>query len=191
MIKYYIRLLMLVGAIILILALIGSLLPRDYDFSATTKINANRSVVFEELNSLKNWGDWSPWNPGKIPGLTVKYTGPDSGVGSTQSWTEPRGTGKMWLTTSEPDDLIAYQLVAPNFPEMISELRLSGDGNQTTLVWSSEGTLPGGPFYGVMAPFFSTHMQDQYEKSLAQLKKKLEAKKLESKAPADASNEPG
>jgi len=45
---------------------------------------------------------------------------------------------------------------------------------QTKVVWSSSGTLPGGPFYGFFSPFFATGMQHQYDGSLVRLKELVE-----------------
>jgi hypothetical protein len=172
--KYWFRLFLLLGSIIAIIALIGSLLPRSYDFKSQVDITAPANVVFEELNKLPNWKDWSQWNPKEIPGLEVNYTGPESGVGATQKWTDIRGEGKLWITKSVANETIEYEMLFANFPLMLSQLELVSDELKTTVTWSSSGRLPGGPFYGFFAPFFSTHMQNEYEKSLEKLKAKIE-----------------
>ncbi len=176
MTKYFFRLILLIAAVLAIIAAFGSLLPRGYDFSTQIQIDAPRDVVFAEINSLPNWRTWSQWNPEKIPGLTVEYAGPDSGVGCEQSWTDIRGSGKLWITESDANRLIKYEMTFANFPKMTSEIEIGTAGDLTSVLWSSQGKLPGGPFYGFFAPFFGTQMRNQYQDSLQQLKKKLESK---------------
>ena len=174
MAKYYLRLLMLVGSVIAFIALIGSLLPRGYEFSTEVDIEAPVETVFEQFNQISNWRNWSQWNPAEIPELTVEYSGPESGVDATQVWTDVRGSGKLWITTSDPPDQLTYEMLFANFPKMSSLIVLTKNGDTTHVRWTSRGRLPGGPFYGFFAPFFSTHMETEYENSLNRMKKLLE-----------------
>ena len=87
---YYARLLMLVAVLVGIVAVIGSLLPRSYDFQAVATIDAPPSVVFENVNTMKAWQDWSQWSPQQVTDLKVEYSGTASGVGAAQAWTDVR-----------------------------------------------------------------------------------------------------
>lgn len=174
---------MLVAVIVGIVAVIGSLLPRSYDFESATVIDAPAATVFEQVNTIKAWQDWSQWSPQQLESLTVEYSGTETGVGAAQKWNDPRGDGKLWITQSVPNQKVAYQLEFAGFPEMTSSIEMlpvadgagqgaetRGDGTQTRVVWSSRGTLPGGPFYGFFSPFFATGMKHQYDASLERLK---------------------
>jgi len=187
--KYWIRLLLLVGCVIGFIALIGSLLPRNYEFRSEIEIDAPASVVFAELNQLSTWQTWSHWNRSDLPGFSVEYSGPDAGVGATQVWTEPRGSGKLWFTVSEadaPQPRIEYESLFANFPTMAGVITLtpleSGSDqadetpskSKTKIEWVNSGRLPAGPTYGFLAPFFSGHIQYVYDNSLNRLKEKLE-----------------
>lgn len=174
MAKYYFRLLLLFGSVIGFFALIGSLLPRSYEFASEIEINAPIETVFADLNALENWKSWSQWDPARIPDLTVTYSGPPAGEGSTQAWTEPRGSGKLWITKSTKPHELQYELLFANFPKMTSLMVLSEVEGKTKLRWSSRGKLPSGPFYGYFAPFFGPQLEGEYEQSLLRLKKKLE-----------------
>jgi len=177
---------MLIAVVLGIVAVIGSLLPRDYDFESVAVIDAAPESVFEQVNTMKAWGDWSQWSPQQVEGLEVEYSGTAAGVGAAQAWTDPRGDGKLWIIESVPNQAVAYKLEFAGFPEMASSIKLSpmsdegGEGGnpgeqvQTKVVWSSSGTLPGGPFYGFFSPFFATGMQHQYDASLLRLKELVE-----------------
>jgi hypothetical protein len=59
--------------------------------------------------------------------------------------------------------------------ELAAPTKNPADGAQTKVVWSSQGKLPGGPFYGFFSPFFANGMKQQYDQSLLRLKKMVEA----------------
>jgi hypothetical protein len=180
--KYWIRLLLLVGCVVGFFALIGSLLPRSYEFRSEIEIAALPAEVFSELNQLSTWQTWSHWKRTDLPGFELEYTGSEAGVGATQAWTEPRGSGKLWITVSEPNQRIEYESLFANFPKMSGVILLTpikGDGDQaaetkTKIEWVNSGSLPAGPTYGYLAPFFPGQMQYVYDNSLARLKTKLE-----------------
>ncbi|MEM7783037.1 MAG: hypothetical protein AAF623_06770, partial [Planctomycetota bacterium] len=85
--------------------------------------------------------------------------------------------GKLWITKSQPNDLIEYEMLYANFPKMTSRWRLNQTGTITKLTWQSEGLLPGGPFYGYFGSFFSIQMKNQYDLSLQQLKELIESQR--------------
>ena len=182
MAKYYFRLILLFASVIGFFAIIGSLLPRGYSFSTEATIAATPAEIFPEINSPRNWKNWSrQWNPTEIEGLEIQYNEEEQGVGAAQSWTDIRGKGKLWITQSKPNESITYEMEFAGFPKMTSTIELVADPNsqesdqsQTTVRWSSEGRLPGGPFYGYFGSFFSGQMRTQYEMSLEKLKSNLE-----------------
>ena len=174
--KYWIRLMLLVGAVLAVFAVIGSLLPRSYDFSTQIEVNSPAKEIFPQINTISNWKNWTQWNPADIPGLTVQYSGEEAGEGATQTWKDVRGHGKLWITKSVPGKEIAYNMDFANFPTMTGRIEISELGESQSVVrWSSRGKLPGGPFYGFFAPFFSTQMKNQYDQSLAKLKNLVES----------------
>jgi uncharacterized membrane protein len=185
--KYWFRLFLLIGAIVAVFAVIGSLLPRSYDFATRIEINAAADEIFPQINTIPNWKNWTQWNPAEIPGLTVQYSGGEAGEGATQSWTDLRGNGKLWITKSIPNKRIEYDMLFTDFPNMSSQIELLEANGKTNVRWSSRGRLPGGPFYGFFAPFFSTQMRNQYDQSLTKLKELLEAG--EKSLPKDSANQ--
>lgn len=178
MTKYYFRLILLFGSVIGFFAIIGSLLPRSYSFVSEIQIDGNQQEIFEKINSLPEWQSWSKqWNPEEIEGLEISYNGESEGIGAAQTWSDIRGTGKLWITKSKPFDSIEYEMEFANFPKMTSRFELEPIKTGIQVRWSSDGKLPGGPFYGYFAAFFSGQMQAEYERSLEKLKLLIESKK--------------
>ena len=175
MLKYFFRLLLLIGVVVGIIAVIGSLLPRDYDFESRVTIVAPPDVIYDKIDNLQNWQQWSKqFNPVGIEGLEIRYSGEDSGVGAVQTWFDPRGNGKLWITATVPYQSIDYQATFGDFPEMESRFEFLPQGASTQVTWSSSGSLPGGPFYGFFGAFFPTQMKHEYNRSLEELKRVVE-----------------
>ncbi|MFT5300995.1 MAG: hypothetical protein ACI87E_000628 [Mariniblastus sp.] len=177
MAKYYFRLVLLVATIIGFFALVGSLLPRSYSFTSEIEVAASPEQIFPQINSLPNWQNWSrQWNPTEIEGLEISYNNVKSGAGAAQSWTDIRGKGKLWITVSEADEAIQYEMEFAGFPKMSSSIELTvAADDKTTVRWTSDGKLPGGPFYGYFGSFFSGQMKSQYGMSLEKLKSLVES----------------
>ena len=175
MAKYYLRLLLLIAAIIGVLLLVERMLPRSYDFQQTVEIDRPAAEIFPYLNSLKKWPQWSQQFNLEIDQLVIKYNGTEEGVGAAQTWTEIRGAGDLWITESKPNESLSYANTFHNFPEMTSTFTLAPNGEDKTVVtWRSTGQLPSTPLYGLLAPIFPGQMEYEYQKSLAGLKALVE-----------------
>ena len=133
--------------------------------------------VFALINELQQWESWSPWSPERIEALKVTYGTPNAGKGASQSWTEPRGSGKLWITETEPGLRVAYEMKFGDFPEMSSEFNIEAiDDSHCKVIWTSAGKLPGGPFYGYLSFIFESGMQYEYDQGLSRLKEVAEKK---------------
>ena len=174
MINLLFRILGVMLAFVLIVLLIGSLMPRAFTTSSSTVIEAGPEVIFPQLKTIKAWSNWSMWNEQSIRGLEVNYSGPESGVGAIQTWTEPRGEGKLWITECLENELVEFRSVFDNFPEMQSSIKLTAVENGTRVEWKSDGSLPKGPFYGWFGIKFGDSLALEYKKSLERLKRESE-----------------
>ena len=174
MLNLLIRILLAALVLVGVLALIGSFLPRGYEFQTELTIKAKPATIFPMVNTPRNWQKWSMWSPEKVVGLKVEYRGNESGVGAEQFWTEIRGAGKMWITASQPERSIEYKMVFANFPQMNSTILLEPNGDSTDVKWKSSGRLPSGPFYGYFAWLFGSQMKYQYQTALENLSEFVE-----------------
>ena len=174
MVKLFLRLFALVAFFVMILMGIGYLLPRNFEIESSIEIAAEPSEVFSMVNSLPNWQHWSNFSEERIGGLKIKYGETKEGEGATQTWTDARGTGKMWITKSEPPNELCYSLNFENFPTMESVIATTSTDKGTSVSWKSSGRLPDGPFYGFFSILFPRQMTHEYDQSLLKLKKLLE-----------------
>src|SRR5690606_14354595 len=71
-------------------------LPASTHIERSIEIDAKPGVVFAFAADHKEFQKWSPWT--KLdPDMTVTYSGPETGEGSTMSW---RGNEKVGVGTS-------------------------------------------------------------------------------------------
>lgn len=164
----FVRLIAVVLLFIGLVWLIGFLLPRDYSIRSTIDIAAPPERVFPMINELAQWENWSPWS--EQAGLDVQYSGESSGVGSMQTWSDPRGDGKLWISDSQLNQRVIYKMRSGGFPEMENTIQLKPTDDGTNVTWTSEGKLPSGAFYGYFARLFAPGMQAEYDRGLAKLK---------------------
>ncbi len=163
---YWLRLFGLLFLFVCIIAGIGYVLPRSYDFEVAQTINADPQTVFENFDTFPDWQPWSRWSTESPVIEFLKY----SDEGKTMEWTDVRGKGVMKITETEPGEMVRVSSLYGQFPEMTSTLRVGSEGGFTVVAWHSVGSLPSGPFYGYFSPFFPNNMRAQYAESLRKLK---------------------
>jgi len=179
MLRLFLRVLLAFLALVGVFLLIGALLPRGYNIESSVVIEAPPSEVFPWVNRLQKWEAWSPISESRIDGLSAGYSGTPEGEGAIQTWTESRGSGKMWIENSEPQKLIQYKWRFDGFPDLEGTFefkQVDSDENQPQclVTWKSVGSLPAGPFYGYFGLIFNSAMTAEYQKSLDRLKQEIE-----------------
>ncbi|MBN2610451.1 MAG: SRPBCC family protein [Bacteroidales bacterium] len=104
----------LIGLIILLAAiiLIGFFLPSKIHLERSLTIKAPKEVLFNQVNNLRCWEDWSPWH--KIDtAMKITYKDPFTGTGASFSWTSNNkkiGQGKITILYSKPYDSIVAEM---------------------------------------------------------------------------------
>lgn len=70
---------------LLVLLLVVARQPDTFHVERSRSIAAPQGKVFAQINDFHQWQQWSPWAR-LDPTMQVTYSGPDTGVGATQSW---------------------------------------------------------------------------------------------------------
>lgn len=74
------------GVLILIVVAGAYAIPSEVSLERSVVVDAPPAGVYPHVSSFQNFNAWSPW--AKIdPNAKYEFTGPESGVGSTMSWT--------------------------------------------------------------------------------------------------------
>ncbi len=174
--KFLKKLLFALLGIIALLLVITLFLPKHAHIERSTTIDAPASIVFEEVNDLKKWKQWSPWLS-IDPNMKLEYGSITSGQGANYSWESDNknvGSGKMTISESTPNTLIKTVMnFSPNMEnEMYAQLKFTEKDGKTTVLWDFDGDFKGGgKWFGVM---MDKMLGPQYEAGLASLKEHSE-----------------
>jgi hypothetical protein len=153
---------------------IGAFLSKDFSVERSIEIEAAPEVVFDEVNALGNWSAWSPWLA-RDPSIQNEYSGPDSGVGATVSWTsENSGSGKQTITKSERPTRLETALDFGDMGQPTSYWAFEPSGAGTKVTWGLSGEAVG-PLGGYFAKMMDGWVGKDYEDGLERLKQVIES----------------
>jgi uncharacterized protein YndB with AHSA1/START domain len=134
----------LIGFVVFILVLVIVIATRPSTFSVTrsASIAAPPARVFEKVNDLHQWENWSPW--AKLdPAMKQIYSGSPSGRGAVYHWLGNKevGEGEMAITESRAPELVQIKLdfIKP-FPSTSTTLfTFKPEGGGTVVTWNMAG----------------------------------------------------
>jgi len=162
--------------LILLIVIAGFILPSKVETERSLLIKASPEVLFEQVSVLPNWEKWSPWKE-MDPESKMTYSTPNSGLGAFYTWEGPEtGKGKLTLT-----EVVPYSRIG-------TRLEFDGQGNSTAAYlfepqpdgqvnvrWTFSTDMGGNPFMRVFGVIMKSMLNDQFERSLQNLKKVAEA----------------
>jgi hypothetical protein len=144
--------------------------PDTFRIERSALIGAPAAAVFPMINDFHQWNRWSPWE--KVdPNMQRTFEGASAGLGAVYSWSgnSKAGSGRITMTESKPDRLVAIKLefFKPFAATRQGRFLLVPSAGGTQVTWSMEGknNLMG----KVMAPFMDGMVGKEFEKGLANL----------------------
>lgn len=175
--KLWKKILIAVVALIVLVLLGGFLVPREFDVERSIVIDSSTEQIFDPVNTLKRWPEWTTWNPTNYPNLKYSYDGPESGVGAKSSWTDPEaGNGRMEITSADASTGIEYTLDFEGFDTSYGRIRFddAGDGSVKVSMGMS-GTMGNDPISRYFGLLMDDMMGSDFEQCLTGLKTLVES----------------
>ena len=171
----------LIALVVAVAVILGLILRQPSSFTITRSGTAAAPVglVFDQINTLRNWEEWSPW--AKLdPEMQLTYDGPPSGVGAGHTWKGNKkvGQGSMRIVESVPGERISIDLrfVKPMKASNPTTFTFSESGGLTTIHWAMSGTNTFmGKVFWLLMDIDKLAGRD-FERGLANLKEVTEAK---------------
>ncbi len=178
-----------IGIIVLlvVLVIISFFLPKHVHVERTMVMNAAPEVVFNQVNTLKNWEKWSVWDR-KDTTMQKKYEGPEAGINAKFSWDSQNKdlkTGSMTIKSSAPNDSISIELVFGERTPSIATFHFFKDDKGTKVIWSMDmdmGMNPVAKYFGLM---MDKMIGPDFDKGLANIKDIVEKLPPPTKLPDD------
>ncbi len=166
------------GTIILILVaaflIIPLFLPSEVSVSETQFIKAKPEVVFHQVNELKKWFAWSPFEEDTTTVNT--FEGPDRGVGATRTWKgEKSGEGTLAIAISRPYEYIENHLTFGHDQNAVGTWNFVSQDDGTEVTWTLKSLDLQYPFGKWTGLLMNSLLQPMLEKGLKKLKSVSEA----------------
>lgn len=183
------KVLLVIGGIIMLLLVVSFFLPSKVHVERSTSINAPATKVFNEVNSLQKWGAWDPWQK-KDPNIQNTFTGPESGVGNTNTWKSNHqevGSGSQTIIESVPNESIKSKMLfgdaGEEYGEAIGFFLFKQEPFMPTIVtWGMDMDLGMNPIARYFGLMMDGTIGKDFEEGLNNLKAHVE--KLPDGAPA-------
>lgn len=94
-------LLYIILALVVIVAVAGILLPKEYDISVSEKLDAPLAMVHHNVVDFTQWERWMPWKE-QFPNMEIQLGDPYKGEGASYSW----GGGESDAGSMQIDSLV-------------------------------------------------------------------------------------
>jgi effector-binding domain-containing protein/carbon monoxide dehydrogenase subunit G len=166
-----------VAAVVLLLVLLGLFLPSSAHVERSVSITAPPAQVYEIVNDLHRFNDWSPWFE-KDPRAKYTYGGPENGVGSKVEWSSTVssvGTGSQEIVESVPNQRVRTKLDFGGSGDAQAEVLIAPDGAGSRVTWALDtkfGRNLIGRYFGLA---MDSMVGPDYEQGLGKLKALAEA----------------
>jgi effector-binding domain-containing protein len=168
----------LIGLILLFL-LLGLLTPKQHLIVREIVIDAPQELVRDQVNDLKKWDTWSPWEQADAS-LKKTYGPATEGNGAYYTWeSKHSGKGKLTITGTSADS-INTEVIFEGMGKAKSKYAFTKQELYTKVVWSFDYNTPF-PWNAVnWVMGGDKSVGKEFEKGLASLKQVCEQLKLSS-----------
>ena len=147
--------------------------PDVFRVERSMSIKAPPEKVFAQVNDLKAWAAWSPYEK-KDPAMKRSFGAVTAGKGAVYEWDGNKnvGKGRMEITDAARPSRIVIKLdfLEPFEGHNTAEFTLNGKGDMTTVTWAMYG--PAKFVSKLMGVFFNMDKMigTDFEAGLANLK---------------------
>lgn len=134
----------IIAVLVLIIAILGVVVPKEYHVERSIEINAPKEVVFDNITSLKKIQAWSPWTE-YDPDMKVTYEGEEGTVGSKSTWdgNEDVGKGEQLITAIDENGVdVQIKFLEPWEVICQSSVKMSETEQGVNVTWAFDGTNP-------------------------------------------------
>lgn len=164
------RILAVVLLLIGVLLLISFFLPSMVHVQRSMVMNAPTEVVFDQINTLKNWEKWSPWLK-MDPETKLTYNDKPSGAGASYSWVGKKtGEGTMTIQYIKPNESIITLLDFKGQGQSTGGFNFIPTKEGVEVVWFFDMNCGLNPIMKYMGKIMTGMMEKQFDDGLNGIK---------------------
>jgi hypothetical protein len=154
--------------------------PNRFQIERSITIAAPAEVAFAQVNVMKNWEAWSPWDD-LDPAMKRSYNDIAAGVGASYSWdgNSDVGEGTSTIVESKPNELVRMKLEFKRPFAGTNDVTFTfvpKDG-QTVVTWGMTGEYAFAAKCVSLVIDCDKMVGDNFNKGLADLKRHVESAK--------------
>ncbi len=170
------KIILILAGIIIALALIGFLLPRNAHVERSIRIDRPASMVYATVNSFALFPQWSPWQH-LDSNMVQTSEGPREGVGAKLTWSgnDKIGTGTQLITASIPNQSVRSDLSFGAMGTSKAALILAAAGSATTVKWTLDSDMGFGPIGRYFGLLMDSMVGKDFDSGLRNLKSLVES----------------
>lgn len=168
------KILKVLTIIVLVLLALAFILPafmaEEAVATSSIKIDAKAATVFRQVNNLKNWSNWSPFEEDST--IVSNYEGPEIGVGATRTWSgKVAGEGTMTIMESKAYIHINNKIMFGTESSGIGNWDFIENDGVVTVNWTITVPKLSYPFERLFGPVIESMTSKMLKKGLESLKK--------------------
>ncbi|WP_120502143.1 SRPBCC family protein [Roseovarius sp. EL26] len=169
---------LLVGglALVVVLAIVGMLLPREVAVERSIVIDAPASEIYPHVSNLKATTAWSPWL-GQDPETKLTFNEVEAGVGAVMEWASENrnvGSGYMEIVEAVENEAVSVALDFGDMGTAKAGWTFDEVDGQTTATWGMVADMGAGPIGRWMGLKMDDWVGADYERGLQNLKALVE-----------------
>jgi hypothetical protein len=163
-------------AVIALAAIAGMFMSSRFAMERSVIIDADQKVIFDQVNTLRNWEQWSPWVK-MDPEIKITYDGPASGVGASYSWVGTKTKeGTLTITESIPYESITTEMDFRKDGKGTAGFKIAKAEGGNKVSWWFESDMGSNPFKKLMMGMMGkSFMGNVFDQGLNDIKKIAEA----------------
>ena len=175
MLKFVAGLLVIAG----LLLVVGLMLPTNQHIERSIILRGEGGDVFPLLASLRRWPEWTAWTTNRFPDMTLRFEGPDSGVGAVMMAAgKSSGDGAVRISSADPGAGIAYTLDFNHGAQLFAgAIRYTNTPEGLRVNWTLAAELGRNPLKRWLGLGMESLMGGDMKKGLENLKKEVEARR--------------
>ncbi|MDG0815175.1 SRPBCC family protein [Bdellovibrio svalbardensis] len=162
---------------ILILVAIGFFLPSNWRVERSIIIKAPPEKIYPYIANIKTgWPQWNSFDK-EDSNIQFTYTGPEGGEGASRSWTSEKvGSGVQRITKANIHSGIDFEVSTEGAGFVVyGSINMEPHPEGTKVTWRDTGNMGANPIYKIMGYLMDSMLGKNLQKSLEQLKGKVEA----------------
>ena len=131
--KGLLKLLYFLLFLVVVVLLAGLFLPKSVHLTSEISIRSRPTLVFDQINILRNWENWSPWLE-QDSMINIEYNDIAEGAGASLGWTsEEYGPGNIEITSADENSSLQADVDLGEFGKAEFVFDLQDENRKTHL----------------------------------------------------------